>query len=98
MAVRRRRRDTRTLHLILIIILSDLSGIIHFKQWGKFLRCTTLVGLLQVSLGNGCVYTGIVMHELMHATGFWHEQSRADRDRHITINWDNIQVSPVVLL
>ena len=21
------------------------------------------------SLGNGCVYTGIVMHELMHASG-----------------------------
>lgn len=30
------------------------------------------------------------IHELMHALGIFHEQSRADRDRFVKIHWDNI--------
>uniref|UniRef100_A0A3Q4HFI8 Metalloendopeptidase n=1 Tax=Neolamprologus brichardi TaxID=32507 RepID=A0A3Q4HFI8_NEOBR len=37
-----------------------------------------------------CGYIGIVEHEFLHALGFYHEQSRYDRDDYVTINFENI--------
>ena len=58
-------------------------------------RCSSNVGRQggnqTVSLDDGCITPTSVKHELMHAIGFYHEQSRRDRDKFVIIHRDNIQ-------
>uniref|UniRef100_A0A663E6K8 Metalloendopeptidase n=1 Tax=Aquila chrysaetos chrysaetos TaxID=223781 RepID=A0A663E6K8_AQUCH len=48
-------------------------------------------GLQQLSIGANCDRIGTIQHEFLHALGFWHEQSRFDRDDYVSIIWDRIQ-------
>lgn len=59
-------------------------------------RCCSYVGRRgggpqAISIGKNCDKFGIVVHELGHVIGFWHEHTRPDRDEHVSIIRENIQ-------
>lgn len=41
--------------------------------------------------GVGCFRKGTIIHEFIHALGFYHMQSATERDDFVTIVWENIQ-------
>ncbi|XP_052047816.1 meprin A subunit alpha [Apodemus sylvaticus] len=67
------------------------SSYIIFQQ---FSGCWSMVGDQHggqnISIGERCDYKAIIEHEILHALGFHHEQSRTDRDDYVDIWWDEI--------
>lgn len=64
-------------------------------------RCCSFVGKRgngpqAISIGKNCDKFGIVVHELGHVVGFWHEHTRPDRDRHVQIIRDNIMTGKYI--
>lgn len=89
--------DAKTANITFV----DANSIKPFpKDYIEFMpsksTCSSWVGKIggrqTISLAPGC-YTGGTIHEITHALGLWHEQSRADRDSYVRIVWDNISES-----
>jgi astacin len=66
---------------------------VFFRDSGESSGCYSYLGRIggpqEIQVG-GCGVRGSVVHEILHAAGFYHEQSRGDRDDFIQIFWDEI--------
>ena len=56
-----------------------------YSNVGRYAGYTQLI-----SIGIYCGFSAAV-HEIGHALGFFHEQSRPDRDKYVTIHHENIR-------
>ncbi|XP_070821208.1 high choriolytic enzyme 2-like isoform X3 [Chaetodon trifascialis] len=77
------------------IRFTPLNGQIDFVDIQSRSGCYSFVGRRgrgqTVSLSRqGCVFQQVIQHELLHALGFNHEQTRSDRDQHVRILFQNI--------
>ncbi|KXJ14198.1 Zinc metalloproteinase nas-13 [Exaiptasia diaphana] len=69
----------------------------NYITFGNKDGCSSMIGKKYyksgkqtISLGRGCNDPGTIIHETLHALGFFHEQARTDRDKFVKIEWQNI--------
>jgi len=51
-------------------------------------------GMQRLDLASGCFSTQTIQHEMAHALGILHEQTRKDRDDFVVVQWGNILGCP----
>ncbi|XP_023946044.2 uncharacterized protein LOC112051570, partial [Bicyclus anynana] len=80
--------DEQSLQNVEWLYITNPSGV---KQCVHSNERKPNTGVQMVVLGYDCLSQGEIAHEIMHVLGFSHEHTRSDRDRYITILWDNIK-------
>lgn len=69
----------------------SMKGYVYFQNGGG---CSSYIGKTgykqPINLSRDGCGVGSTIHEIMHAAGFWHEQSRIDRDKYVKVLWENI--------
>lgn len=90
-AVDEARREYELRTCLSLPLRTNEDNYITVRVLGGCFSSVGMIGGNQIlSIGIGCEQMSTVVHEFMHAFGVWHEQSRADRDDYIEINYDAI--------
>lgn len=82
---------------------SDKRHYINMESASSSRGCSTEIGCMLfrgtndhsgsqwMNLAPYCNHSSVIIHELFHSLGIFHEQSRPDRDDHVKINYKNIK-------
>lgn len=77
---------------ICLVLRTTQSNYLVFQDTDY--ACWSYVGQIggaqAINVHSACGF-GAAVHEICHAAGMWHEQSRNDRDSYVTVNTANIQ-------